>query len=178
MPRPHSTDPRIQLQDNFVKLKVVVNDLYYDLSSIYAYQLKRLEAYKENHDYQRILNLKQYADEYSKNKHIPYASNRVYIVSSYWHITLMLENADSFVIENFKDFFEDNRGIEIEEFYHIPPDYISTLFIFEQDELTFIADVRDCKLAEILTCFYDKNNLVSKEDGNNCWYKEPKRRFN
>lgn len=177
MPRPNSTDPRIQLQDNFVKLKVVVNDLFSDLASIYAYQLERLKVYEEDPDFQRIMKLKPYVDEYSKKKRISYAANRVYIVSSFWHITLMLENVESFVIENFKDYFEDNRSIESDYFYLTYPDYISTLFIFEQEQLTFIGDVHDCELAEILICFY-KQNLVSKDDGNKHWYTEPKKRFN
>lgn len=176
MPRPNSTDPRIQLQDNFVKLKVVVNDLYHDLSVIYDYQLKRLEAFSIDRDYQRILKQKSSVDECTKSKHIPYAANRVYIVSSFWHITLMLENAEQFVIENFKDFFEDNRTIDNDYFYSILPDYISTLFIFEQDTLTFVGDVRDCKLAQILICFY-KQNLVSKDDGNKQWYSDAKKLY-
>ncbi len=151
---------------NVAYLKKNVQDVLYDYKIMFNIQLNRFKDFLNDYDHYTI-----FKDlEFLKSQNVqPIHKNRVYIVTNLDYVPFMLVDMDEPVVDNLIGRFHVNSP------HWLTPDFISTLFIFKNENLVYSSDLTPNDVAK-LTAVFKKENITEFNGHRYDLYAKPRRK--
>lgn len=148
-------------------LKSPIYDCIPDAQTMFRIQLARF-----NND-ANIGQLRHLAQKLTDIQHVqlkPIHKNRVYVMTNISYIPFLIVDMDEAVIEHMCFVLE--LSTECSDF--LPPEHVSTVFIFQDKQLVLQKDIAPYMLAKLMAVFY-KENLINFSGARYDWYGKPRR---